>query len=113
MNINEGIAITDSLVKYANEYGKARTKAARAKIDFEILLTARLPELMEKKKNAGYDSLCLLLISVDESAKDLYDEWKYAEARFKSLERLLDANTTKISYMQSVMRHELQMSGGV
>ena len=111
MNIQEGDAIADNLVKYANEYGKARTKAARAKIDFEILLTARMPELMGMKKNAGFDTLCLLLISIDESAKTLYDEWKYSEARYKSLERLLDANTTKISYMQSVLKHEMMMGG--
>ena len=111
MNLAEGNAIADSLVRYAEEYGKARTKSARAKVDFEILLTARMPELMEKKKNAGFDTLCLMLISIDESAKELYDDWKYSEARYKSLERLIDANQTKISFLQSALKHE-QMMGG-
>ena len=105
MNTQEAEQLTNRCVQLATEYGKERVASMTARVDFEILLTADLAELRKDKPNAGFDTLCLMFIEKDPLAKELYSTWKKKEARYKGLERLLEATHTKISYMQSVMKY--------
>lgn len=103
----------DERIKLARDYSSAREKAAKAKVELEMILVANLREIREEKSNVGYEMALLILLEpgmlfndVHDVAIKLYKEMNEETARYKGLEKLLDAYETKTTYIQSVMRYE-------
>lgn len=83
----------------SNEYRDLRKKATQAKLQFDYILTAKIREYMDIKKNIGYETARLLLLSEGDSEVIGYDRDAHLlEADYKGLEKVIDAVTEKILY---------------
>ena len=99
---------TVTLERLSEDYAKFRHIAASSQVDFEILLTSRMPHFRKERSTIGYDMACLRLVEESPEAAELYRKWKETEGRYKGLERILDANAAIMSYEQSKMRYAAQ-----
>lgn len=88
----------------ANKYFACRHIAAKAKVDIEILLTASLSAIRSEKPNCGIEMAYMMLMEKSEEARKLYREWQENEAKYKGLERILEAQATEIMFYQSFMK---------
>jgi hypothetical protein len=103
--MNEVEGITNLCVTLSDSYYKERVKSAEARVNFEILLVASMPKYRDERKSMGFEMACLRLMEDSEDAQAYYKTWKESEAKFKGLEKLLNANETKISFAQSKLRY--------
>lgn len=101
-------AVAEIQVKNATAYADARQKSGLAERDLKIILAAHLAELRQNKKNLGVDMAILMLIEVNDIAKSLYSEWMAQEAKYKGLEKLLEAYSSKLITEQSLMKYQGQ-----
>lgn len=102
--INKLRGLADTQIDCANKYAEARKMAGNAEADLKILLTSKLKELRINKKNLGVEMAILMLCEENELAKDLYKEQIKHEAIYKGLERILDAQSAKLIFEQSLMK---------
>jgi len=100
--------ITNLCITLSDDYYKERVKSAEGRVNFEILLVAHMSTYREERKSMGFEMACLRLMEDSEPAKEYYKTWKESEAKFKGLEKLLNANETKISFAQSKLRYIAQ-----
>jgi len=98
---------TQTLERLSEDYAKARYNAVKAQVDFEVLLTSRLPAFRAERSTIGYEMACLRLVEESPDAAELYRNWKELEARYKGLERILEANMAIMSYEQSRMKYNI------
>ncbi len=103
--------IAEEQVKCAKEYLVARKAAAKAKSDLDILLTASLKDIREKKSNVGYDMARLILCEDNPLARELYQTELEQTALYKGLEKVIEALQSQISLEQSVMKYILKGEG--
>ena len=104
--IPELIKLTDERIIKAREYKDYRFKAAQAKVDLDIMLAAELSEFRAKKSNVGYDMAILMLMEKDAHAADLHRKYVENRAKYKALEKIIDAIQSKLSFHQSIMRYQ-------
>ena len=97
--------LANQRISLAEEYMDARCKYGKLKSDLNVILASRIQEINAVKKNAGYDTAMLILISIDKSLTDTYREMIESYDKFKAFDRLLDAIAAKQSSIQSVMRN--------
>ncbi len=108
MDIHEAMKLkklSQEQTQRAREYMEARKKAAVAKTELLILLTAKLPKIREKKKNAGMEMSLAILCEECEEAQALLSTELKETAQYKGLEKLMEALQSEISYSQSVMKY--------
>lgn len=96
--------LTDDHIAFAEEYRIARLKAAKAKEQFYIILTSLLPEIRKQKRNIGLEMANIEAMRMNDMAKQLWGEWQEEEAKYKGLEKLIEAIRSKISLSQSIMK---------
>lgn len=104
-DIQELRPIVEEQIKRAREYATCRTKAAEAKKNLDILLAAKFLKFRTAKKNVGYETSLIMLMEDSEEARDLYKTMIANEAKYKSLEKIIEALQSKISLGQSIMRY--------
>jgi hypothetical protein len=92
-------------IKLAEDYSKERTKSGNAKADLDLILTANISEIREKKANVGMDMAYIMLMEDHVEAAKLYKEWQQSENNYKGLEKLIEAHQSKISLEQSIMKY--------
>lgn len=92
-------------IKLAKEYAEQRTKSGNAKADLDLILTANIGYIREKKANVGMDMAYIMLMESSKAASNLYKEWQLSENNYKGLEKLIEAHQSKISLEQSIMRY--------
>lgn len=97
--------LADKQIELAQQYSEARTKAGEAKKDLDILLAAVFSAIRQKKANAGYETSLIILMEDNKIARELYEEMVSNTAKYKGLERLIEAYQGKISLAQSVMKY--------
>lgn len=95
-------------IENAQAYAIARLKAGQAESDLKILLTASLKALRGNKKNLGVEMACLMLCEDNEVARELLKIWTVEEAKYKGLERLLEAYSSKLIMEQSLMKRQAE-----
>lgn len=107
------LPVLDNRIKLAEDYRKARTKAADAKYGLELMLVSSLSRIREDKPNVGYDMAILMLLepfflSEDdmEVAQKFYQDMLKYTAEYKGLERMMGALESKVTFVQSLMRYE-------
>ena len=98
--------LANTQINLAEEYGRARVEATRAKIDLDILLVAELPHIREGRKSIGYEMSVLTLMENNTVAQNLYKVFKEQEARYKGLERLLKAHEGKSMLEMAMMKRD-------
>src|SRR3990167_2016399 len=109
MDYNQAQAIAElakKQVKLAEEYAKQREIAGKAKTEMEIRLVVKLPHIRTQKANVGVDMANLMLMEIEPDTRTIYREWKEAEAKYKGLERILEANASVIMFHQSLMKYQ-------
>lgn len=106
----EQIKLTDEIIDLAKRYAGARLKSAKSKKDLDILLASKyLTTFRSEKPNLGLEMALLMLIERErEVATTLYSDYLTATAEYKGLEEMLNAVKTKVSYMQSIMKYEIE-----
>lgn len=97
--------LAEEQIKCARDYMEARKKAGKAKGELDILLVASLKSIRERKSNVGYDMAKLMLCEDNETARGLYKEEITQTARYKGLEKIMEALQSRISLDQSVMKY--------
>ena len=89
-------------------YEDCRTKAGKAKADIDILLAGQIGNFRMKKANLGYEMALLMLMEENPVAQELYRQMEENTAKYKSLERIIDAISSTITLYQSIMKYTLQ-----
>jgi len=97
--------LADKQIELCKEYQKERERAGKNKCDLDILLIAKLPEIRQQKPNVGYDMAILMLLEIEVEARAIYREMCDATAKYKGLEKLIDAHQSNISLEQSIMKY--------
>lgn len=92
-------------IELAGQYAEQRTKSGNAKADLDLILTAHIGAIREKKANVGMDMAYIMLMETHDVAAKLYKEWQQAENNYKGLEKLIEAHQSKISLEQSIMKY--------
>lgn len=102
-------------IKTANQYRIARQNCAEAKIALDMLLVKAYQDRKIEKKPA-YEKAMLLVIGLyvgtdsEEEVARYYKNYVREEANYKSLEKLLDAQQSKISLCQSLIKNQIRNS---
>ena len=87
----------EKLERMSEQYEQYRTLAAENKLKFDYILASKLPDYYKIKKNIGYDSARLLLLSEAREEEKTYDRlYHQNEAKYKALEKIIDAIREKI-----------------
>ena len=85
------------LEELSEKYEHHRTLSAENKLKFDYILASKLPEYFKLKKNIGYDTSRLLLLSEGGEEERTYDRLYHEnEARYKGLEKIIDAIREKV-----------------
>jgi hypothetical protein len=110
----DAVKLTDELINQSMSYNLARIKSAEAKRDLDILLASKyLTAFRSIKSNLGYEMALLMLVEAEgEVGRELYSTYLTETARYKGMERILDAVQAKVSFFQSIMKYELEGSKG-
>lgn len=105
----EAVELTNEQIVKAKEYCEFREKAAKAKIALDVLLASKyLKAFRTEKKNVGYDMALLMLLEKEPNLQQYYDDYHTFTAKYKGLEKVLDAMHSKVSFHQSIMKYELE-----
>ena len=97
---------TREQTKIAREYAESRQKAVEARVQLLAILTPALSGIRARKANVGTDMAILMLCETSDLAKELYSIELRETAKYKGLEKILEALQSEISYAQSVMKYE-------
>lgn len=109
--LRDQLETTTELVELSKQYADARKKAAEAKINIDIMLTAKLANIREQKSNVGYDMAILMLMEEQPHVKEDYTVWKREEAKYKGLEKIIDSLRTKLSFYQTIAKYTIEQGG--
>ena len=104
MEPNEVLTLAQKQIQYATEYYKARIKAGRAKKELDTLLVAILSDLRASKSNLGYDMAVLMLCERNEVARGIYGTLLEQTARYKGLDKIIEAYKSQIMLYQSIWK---------
>jgi hypothetical protein len=100
--------IADEQVVLCKKYSEFRRKAGINKMNLELLLVTKINIIRDQKPNVGIDMAYLMLMDIEPEAKAYYRAWQSAEAEYKAIEKLIDANAGRISMEQSIMKREAE-----
>ena len=97
----------------SQEYAEARKAAGKAKVSLDLLLTASLGDIQDRKKNVGIEMAYLMLCEPcwvagtdkSEVARGLYREWQEQEAIYKGLERIIEAHASRLMFEMAIMKY--------
>lgn len=95
-------------IELAQAYVEARQRAGEAKTSLELILTANIKDILDTKRNAGYEMALLILMADNIEAKEFFAEMRKYTEKYKGLEKLIEAHQSKISLEQSIMKYILK-----
>jgi hypothetical protein len=97
MDLIEMMEIAQKKEERSEEYATERINYTQAKLKFDYILASKFKEYIQTKRNIGYDTARLLLLSEADEEVLAYDTaYHLSEARYKGLEKVIDAMTEKI-----------------
>lgn len=97
--------LADEKYGFCKDYAEQRKKYGQAKSELDIHYATEIKSISEVKKNAGYETGLLILISLNSKLRTIYKEMIQAEQNYKALEKIIDGFDSKISSLQSVMKY--------
>ena len=95
----------------AHEYLDARNEYAEAKLYMDVQLALNLPELREVRSNIGYDMSLIMLVEKTPEIKPYYEDMVKNKNRYKGLDKVMNAISTRISLGQSLIKNKIQEGG--
>ena len=98
--------------KLCETYYKCRVAYGTAKADLDIVYASKIKDIQMYKKNAGYETGLLFLISINPELKETYQLMIINFNKFKALQRLIDALESEIMTLQSIMKYNIKNDGG-
>jgi len=107
-------ALADSNISAANEYLKARMKYAEAKLFLDLKLATELPVLRKKRSNIGYDMAIIMLVENNPLSVEIrayYEDYVKYENRYKGLDKIINAQSSRVSVGQSIIKNKIQQGG--
>lgn len=105
--VSDLLKLSDDLHKMSLEYAQVRNECYKNKLSLDLILASRLAQLQKEKRNAGIDVLRLMLIATDEKeVRDYYTNWQNLEAKYKGLEKIIDAIQEKINVRKLLVRSD-------
>lgn len=107
------LEISDSRLKLANKYAKERKEYGDLKAKLDIALASKLLELMKARKSLGYEMATLMLLAEQKELTDSYQTMIKSYNNYKAIERMLDAHDSKTMSIQSIMKYNKEMDGGM
>lgn len=105
--------IAESRMRLSVKYAKERKEYGERKAAIDLLLSAELLSMMEKRKTLGYETATLMLISQKPELGPTYKEMITHHNNYKAIERMLDAHDSKAMAIQSVMKYNKTNDGGI
>ena len=97
----------------AEEYQSAREAYETLNGLFRVMLSERIKDYQENKKNIGFEMAMLNLLSEKGTGtKEDYKDMLRALAKYKSLRYKIEAVESKIMSIQSLMKHYRTQDGG-
>ena len=102
------ITLSIELVKTAWDYFATRKAFAEAKIYLDLQVALRGKELRNIRSNIGYDMALITLVELDIKNKPYYEEYVRGQNRYKGLEKVLNAVSSRISLGQSIIKNKIQ-----
>lgn len=111
------MTLTDKVIALSEEYEVERKAFGQAKSDIDVLLAGQILGFLGTKKNLGIDMAYEMLIASYKQnnstvAEELYKEMIRHENNYKALERIIDANASKVMAIQSIMKYKLEGEKG-
>ena len=101
---NEVIELARKQSETAIEYAEARMSSGKAKKELDTLLVASLSDLRASKSNLGYDMAILMLCEKNEVARGIYGTLLEQTARYKGLDKIIEAIKSQIMLYQSIWK---------
>ena len=102
------IEIAEHNIQLAEQYLVVRTDYAEAKIQIDLQIALKMPELSKSRKNIGYDMALINLIQLYPENIPNYQIIIRKENEYKGLEKVLNASSSRISVGQSLIKNRIQ-----
>ena len=96
----------------AVRYATSRFAYGKAKAEIDIIYASKIKKINEVKKNAGYETGLLILMSTEVYLREPYKEMITQLNNYKALERIIDAHESEIMSIQSILRWNRSNDGG-
>lgn len=104
-NEDELISLSDQRLDMAWRYDTERKAYGKAKAVLDILYASKIKLINDLKKNAGYETGLLILVSTNKLYNKMYEDMITHLHNYKGLERIIDAMAAKQSCLQSIMKN--------
>ncbi len=109
--IDDYCKLLEAQQELGRQYLEARTSASEARISLYFILTQHLPTLRRNKRNIGIEMAELMLLEegyLDEPQRaeciDYWATYQRGTDKYKSIEKLMEANNTKIMFIMSLAK---------
>ena len=103
-------AIADNNIRLSEQYRVARFAAGKAKYALDAILASKYSKGSIDLKIA-YGKAIILLCSESEECLEYYKTYILERAKYKALERVIEANKDKLSINQSIFKYTLNQGG--
>jgi hypothetical protein len=116
---NDSIVLSEranNCVKIANEYRTSRKKFADAKVFLDLKVALYYKNGWLNKKASMEKAYCMILErALDTPDEDLvtsfYVDYCQEEHNYKALEKILDAEQSRVSLCQSLIKNQIRQGG--
>jgi hypothetical protein len=100
-------------IDLSSEYKEARLSATKSRISYQIKLASIIDIIKGDRKTISYEmsEIESLKLNNDE-VTDLYREKEEQEALYKGLEKVIEAYTSRIMAIQSLMKYNINGEWG-
>ncbi len=101
---NEVVELGQERINLSREYYEYLEQSYEAKRKLDTLLASKLKDIRERKSNVGYDMAILMLMEDSEDAVAYNKDWKDNQAKYKGLEKIIEAIGSQVSLFQSIWK---------
>ena len=99
----------DKNIDLSQQYAESRHDHAEAKHNLDIIFASKLDQLRNIRSNIGVEMGYLMLLEMGiEGVEQYYGTMIRAEARYKGLERIIEARQAKLSLIQSLLKYRIK-----
>ena len=106
--IDEASELSNKHLNASYEYYNLQKKYGKVKAELNIIYASKSQEINEIKKNAGYDTGMLIMIGKYPLYQNPYKEMINLEQQCKGLDKVIEAIKSRIMYIQSIMKYQLE-----
>jgi len=109
----ELVALSKEGERLSKIYAGDRKAYGERKAELDIVFAGSILSLTEKKKNIGYETGIIMLISEKPEFQGTYQDMVKHYNNYKAVEKMIDAVNSRIMAIQSIMRYNRERDGGL